>query len=131
MNRGASPRSVAVLVIDDDDDIRATLAEVLQEVGYSVASASHGVEALELLRDVRPSVILLDLNMPVMGGAEFRELQRKDALLSRIPTIVMTAIDRMPDSLEELEAEILAKPFRLPDLLALLEVYLGPATPPA
>ena len=124
-------RVVSVLVIDDDDDIRETLSEVLQEVGYSVACASQGAEALEILRDVRPRVILLDLNMPIMSGAEFRAAQNSDPDLSRIPTIVMTAIDRRPGPILGIAAEeILAKPFRLPELLALLDLYLESAQPP-
>jgi CheY-like chemotaxis protein len=113
-------REVSVLVIDDDDDIRDTLSEVLEEVGYSVATAGQGREALALLRQIRPQVILLDLNMPVMGGAEFRRAQRGDPDLAAIPTIIMTAVDRMPDRTSELAA----KPFRLPDLVALLKQYL-------
>jgi CheY-like chemotaxis protein len=124
-----SHRDVAILVIDDDDDIRDTLSEVLQEIGYTVATASQGAEALELLRHVRPQVILLDLNMPVMSGVQFREVQRGDPVLSKIPTIVMTAVDRMPDRLSDLAAaEILAKPFRLPDLVALIKPYLQDGT---
>lgn len=126
-------RVVSVLVIDDDDDIRETLSEVLQEVGYSVACASQGAEALEILRDVRPRVILLDLNMPIMSGAEFRAAQNSDPALSSIPTIVMTAIDRRPGPILGIAAEeVLAKPFRLPELLALLDLYLEEsAAPPA
>ena len=118
-------RAVSVLVIDDDDDIRYTLSEVLEDIGYSVATASEGREALQLLREVRPQVILLDLNMPVMSGAEFRLAQRGDPALRGIPTIIMTAVDRMPDRTSDLAAEeVLPKPFRLPDLLALLDLYL-------
>jgi CheY-like chemotaxis protein len=123
----ASPplRAVSVLVIDDDDDIRDTLSEVLEDIGYSVVTASHGLEALALLRQVRPRVILLDLNMPTMSGAEFLLAQRGDPILRAIPTIIMTAVDRMPDRTADLAAEeVLAKPFRLPDLLALLHLYL-------
>jgi CheY-like chemotaxis protein len=118
-------RAVSVLVIDDDDDIRDSLSDVLGEIGYSVATAVHGQHALELLREVRPQVILLDLNMPIMSGIEFRAAQRLDPVLRRIPTIIMTAVDRMPDRVEDLAAEeILPKPFQLPDLLALLGLYL-------
>jgi CheY-like chemotaxis protein len=123
----AVQRAVSILVIDDDDDIRDTLAEVLEEIGYSVATASQGSEALELLQEVTPQVILLDLNMPVMSGAEFRAAQRRDPALREIPTIVMTAVDRMPDRMPGADfagEEILAKPFRLSDLLALLRLYL-------
>jgi len=123
----SSPRrAVSILVIDDDDDIRDTLAEVLEEIGYSVATASQGSEALDLLHEVNPQVILLDLNMPVMSGAEFRAAQRRDPALRQIPTIVMTAVDRLPDRTADFACEeILAKPFRLSDLLDLLKLYVG------
>lgn len=123
---GASPaRAVSVLVIDDDDDIRESLSDVLGEIGYTVATATDGEDALAQLRLVRPRVILLDLNMPIMSGGEFLAAQRLDPALRRIPTIIMTAVDRMPGRAEDLAAEeILPKPFQLPDLLALLSLYL-------
>jgi CheY-like chemotaxis protein len=81
-----------VLVVDDDQDIRETLAELLTDEGYLVESASNGREALTTLRNgVRPDVILLDLMMPVMDGYQFRDEQRADPLLASIPVIVITA----------------------------------------
>lgn len=88
-----------VLVIDDDVAIRAMLHELLEDEGYQVHSARNGREALQTLRDrvVEPCVILLDLNMPIMTGWEFRAEQQRDPMISAIPVIVISA-DR---SLEE------------------------------
>jgi CheY-like chemotaxis protein len=115
---------VSVLVIDDDLDIRETLAEILRDEGYSVVTAIHGAHALELLTSIRPAVILLDLNMPVMNGKQFREAQRRDPSLVRIPTVVMTAVDRIKDLTADLSVEeALPKPIKLPDLLSIMRRY--------
>ncbi len=60
-----------VLIIDDEAPVRAALAEELKREGYNLLFATNGQEGLELLRQVEPSVILVDLRMPVMGGLEF------------------------------------------------------------
>lgn len=81
-----------ILVVDDDPAIRESLTEVLQDEGYAVLTATNGAEALRLLREgARPSVILLDLMMPVQDGYGFRAEQRQDPTLSDIPVIVVTA----------------------------------------
>ena len=82
----------SVLVVDDSEDVRETLSESLHVLGYEVALASNGLEALEVLaQDPKPGLILLDLLMPVMDGWEFRSRQKKDPSLSDIPTVVITA----------------------------------------
>ncbi|SRR5712692_6648561 len=117
-------RAVSVLVIDDDFDIRDLLIEILRDEGLSVATASQGAEALKMLETVRPDVILLDLNMPVMNGFEFRRAQRRDPALRRIPTVVMTAADLQKDRIAELAAEgALGKPISFPDLLSMVKRY--------
>jgi len=82
-----------ILVVDDDRDIRDSLVEVLGEHGYPVIGAGNGVEALEILRTSAPppSLILLDLMMPVMDGREFRERQLENPALADIPVIVISA----------------------------------------
>lgn len=115
-------RPVSVLVVDDDQDSREVLGEVLSESGYSVVCARDGAEALDLLRVHRPDVILLDMNMPTMNGREFRAAQQRDPLLALIPTVVMTADRRLTDRIGELApAEAVAKPLKLAQLLAIVE----------
>jgi CheY-like chemotaxis protein len=114
----------SILVIDDDEDNREVLGEVLGEAGYSVVCARDGAEALELLRLVRPDVILLDLHMPIMDGLEFRAAQRGDPSLALIPTVVMTAADRLKERVAELApAETLRKPVKLAQLLSTVQRY--------
>jgi CheY-like chemotaxis protein len=120
----ARPARASILVIDDDEDNREVLGEVLGEAGYSVVCARDGAEALELLRLVRPDVILLDLHMPIMDGLEFRAAQRGDPSLALIPTVVMTAADRLKERVAELApAETLRKPVKLAQLLSTVQRY--------
>ena len=108
-----------VLVVEDDPDIRATLCEALEDNGYTAASASNGVEALDYLRKTaeRPCLILLDLMMPVMDGQTFRAEQRADSTIAEIPVVVISAYRDLDKYREELATECLPKPVRLDTLL--------------
>lgn len=86
----ARPR--LVYVIDDDEDIRATTADLLDGAGFAVCLASNGQEAVAaLLGGLQPDLILLDLNMPVMSGWEFWGWLQGSATLARVPVIVWSA----------------------------------------
>ncbi len=118
MPRKAS--SQGVLVVDDDADIRCALVSALEEQGYRAISASNGVEALEVLRilPTPPSVILLDLMMPVMNGWQFCAQQRQDPLLSKIPVVVVSAHGNVEEEASQVAASAyLRKPFLIQDLL--------------
>jgi CheY-like chemotaxis protein len=120
--------SVSVLVVDDDRAIRETVQEVLQDEGYSVVTAADGADGLRVLKALRPKLIVLDLNMPVLSGGEFRLVQRLDPSLCDIPTVVFTAGDRARERAVELEADgYLAKPIKLADLLAVVQRFCGTA----
>jgi CheY-like chemotaxis protein len=80
-----------VLVVEDHLDLREMLATLLESEGYSVDTAANGAEALERLQHFSPSVILLDLMMPVMTGDEFRRRQLADTRYAHVPVICMTA----------------------------------------
>ena len=116
---------VSVLVIDDEVDTHELLAAILAHGGYSVATACNGRDALALLHSVCPEMILLDIQMPVMSGPEFRELQRRDPDLIRIPTVVMTGSREEP-VLDVGVAGVLRKPFRAKELLATARRYCTP-----
>jgi len=119
-----APNPVSVLVIEDDFDIRQTLREVLEEEGITVATAENGADALNMLRKVRPELILLDLNMPVMDGVEFREAQARDPSLRQIPTVVLSAVDRINERAAEVSpAAAVRKPIRLAELLSVVKRY--------
>jgi CheY-like chemotaxis protein len=80
-----------VLVVDDDDDLRASLAELLLMYGFDVLTACNGEEALQLLLVHRPSLILLDLKMPVMNGWQLLQALDADDELRALPVIVLSA----------------------------------------
>jgi CheY-like chemotaxis protein len=110
----------SILVVEDDADIQAALSSILRDVGYEVACAGDGREALDRLRaGLRPEVILLDLMMPVMNGAEFRSSQLEDPAIAHIPIVLLTADARIREVARTLNAAAaFAKPFELLDLLA-------------
>ncbi len=119
VTRNTSSRGV--LVVDDDVNIRYSLVEALEDEGYRALSASNGVEALEVLRVLPkpPSVILLDLMMPVMDGWEFRAQQQRDPVLSKIPVVVISAHANVVEEAAQVSASAyLVKPFQLEDLVA-------------
>ena len=113
----------AVLVVDDDLDIREALTDILEDRGFHVTSAANGREALTLLRSLSalPSVILLDLMMPIMDGYGFLEEQRRDASLAVIPVAIITAghgVDRLRiDGV----APIVPKPINLQRLFSIID----------
>ena len=85
-----------VLIVDDHADLRETLAEILADAGYAVATAANGVEALDYLRTHDPpGAILLDLMMPVMGGGELRQRLKQEPGLAQIPVMVVSGADRI------------------------------------
>lgn len=117
-----------ILVIEDDDDIRSTVVDMLAFEGYRAIGASHGIEALELLQatEPKPALILLDLMMPLMNGVEFRRHQLTDPALAHIPVVLLTA-DANPDSrCTELGARgCLKKPLRIGALLETAQRFTG------
>jgi CheY-like chemotaxis protein len=81
-----------ILVVEDDDDIREVLVEILYEQGYASCTASNGEEALAFLRAAGPPcLILLDQMMPVMGGEELIGVLRMTPALASVPICVLTA----------------------------------------
>ncbi len=107
-----------ILLIEDDDGIRDSVAECLSSEGYSVASVANGVEGLEWLRrENHADLIVLDLVMPMMNGAQFLEVVRGDPVFRRVPVVLMTAAMPTSDTPIPQANGYLAKPFELDDLL--------------
>jgi CheY-like chemotaxis protein len=115
-----------VLVVDDDLDIRNTVAGILQDEGYQVAKAGNGQEALSYLNapgSVRPRLILLDMMMPIMDGPTFRQHQEQSPDLAAIPVLIFTAFGN-PDDVNW-AAGRLTKPLRLEALLTMVAKHTG------
>ena len=111
-----------VLVVDDDETIRTTVAEALEFEGYAVACATNGAEALELVRQQRPQAIVLDLMMPVMDGWQFLEHCRADARCAGTPVLVISASRQLPRAAAGLGVKgCITKPFDLDVLLGAVE----------
>jgi len=106
-----------ILIVDDEHDIRETLADAVALDGYRVSTAANGKIALEQARVTRPDLILLDLMMPVMSGWDFLEARREEPGLASIPVVVVTA---QCDCEVEGAAVLLRKPFDLDTLLTIV-----------
>ena len=116
MARSGAP----VLVVDDDPLIRTSISEILDLEGYPVATAANGAEALESVERNRPSLVLLDMRMPVLDGWGFAGALDERGI--ELPILVMTAAQSAETWAREVGADgYLAKPFELVDLLDAVE----------
>jgi two-component system response regulator MprA len=109
-----------VLLIEDDADVRTTLADILELEGFQVAWCEDGAAAIERLRQgERPDVILLDLMMPQMDGWQFRATQEADPALAQIPVVVLSAQGGLTaDQVQRLHASsFLRKPIEVGQLV--------------
>jgi CheY-like chemotaxis protein len=115
-----------ILIVDDDVDIRNTVAGILQDEGYRVLKAGNGQEALALLTAPSaplPDLILLDMMMPIMDGAAFREHQVRHPTLATIPVLTFSAFGAPADL--SWAAGKLSKPLRLEALLTMVAKHVG------
>jgi two-component system chemotaxis response regulator CheY len=114
-----------VLLMDDDETIREVVQMALVVRGYEVLTAPNGALALDLIRRHPPSLILLDMRMPVMDGWEFARRYRQMPG-PHAPIIVLTAAVDPADRAQQVKADgFLAKPFSLKELRALVDRYLS------
>jgi CheY-like chemotaxis protein len=112
-----------VLIVEDDEDLREMMAQMLTLEGFESAAVANGREALEYLHAAeKPDVILLDLMMPVMDGWEFRRQQQADPAIAPVPVIVLSALDQARASTLEADA-FLKKPLDFDHLLSLARNY--------
>ncbi len=111
-------RACRVVVIDDDEDIRELVVQLLADSGFEAVGFADGRDALAALRRPGgiPSVILLDLEMPGMTGWEFRREQLRDPLLAHVPVVVASGSD--PRSIDA--DAYLAKPYETAELQRIL-----------
>ena len=114
-----------ILVVEDDPGIRQGIVDFLAFEGYEVDVARDGEEALAYLRRARPSLIVLDLVMPVMNGPQLLARIRADHVAEGVPVAIMTAAMPGASSLPVADA-YLTKPFDLDELLAVVARHIGP-----
>lgn len=80
-----------VLIVDDEEDVRESLREVVEMAGCSAMLAADGAAALEVLQARSPCLVILDLRMPVMSGEELFERMKRDPVLSKVPIVISTS----------------------------------------
>lgn len=122
------PLTSHVLIVDDDQGVRSLLVDIVEDEGYIPVPVANGRDALAQLTSgsPRPSLILLDLNMPVMSGWEFRAAQQSDPAIADIPVVVLSADRSVLQGAVTINAvDYLPKPIDFDRLLALLQRFCG------
>ena len=110
----------AVLYIEDNIHNRRLVRKVLQSQGYTVVEAEDGLSGLQMVQDIKPALVLLDIGLPGMDGLQVVARIKKDAALSSIPVIALTASAMRGDRERFLEAgcdDYLSKPIRAMELI--------------
>jgi CheY-like chemotaxis protein len=121
----AEVNPIALMLVDDDDEVRNVAATLLRESGYSVSDYSAGTDALAALdAGARAEVMLVDVAMPTMSGIELarRARERRPSM----PIVFLTG-NADPDVVDNLAGPVLNKPFALKDLLRTVQEAVGPA----
>ncbi len=113
-----------ILVVEDDEDIRESLVDLLHDHGYDAIGARDGRDALDTLShaETLPCLIVLDLMMPVMDGKAFRDEQLRDPTLSKIPVLVISAYHDAEARARTLDTQMaMKKPLDLDRFLDLVQ----------
>jgi len=125
-------QAIRILVVDDEPAIRRALRPPLVELGFQITEASRGEEALQALRVSAPDVVLLDVNMPGIGGIE--TLRRMRSGSPRLPIIMLTVRDQEEDKVEALDLgadDYVTKPFSTRELIARIRAAVRRVRAPA
>jgi len=122
MESTESGSSATIIIVEDDEGIRETLQFALELEHYNVVTAENGKVGLERLRAMPPpSLILLDLMMPVMDGWEFAAALKQDRLLAGIPVVLVTAYSDQARAIDS--DDVLHKPVDLEALFGVARKY--------
>jgi DNA-binding response OmpR family regulator len=121
------PELPRVLIVEDDDDLRTLIGLALSDAGYAAVEAADGAAALKVCEERDPDVVLLDLNMPHLGGKEFADAYRRG--LGHAKFIVMSGAESGGETSGRMHASVfLSKPFELDKLVGAVRSVLRPAT---
>src|SRR5690606_11437218 len=125
--RGVNMSDVNVLVVEDEDAIREMLGMVLEQADFAVQSASDAHQALALMNQTEPDLILLDWMLPGLSGVEWARRLKKDESYSEIPIILLTARGEEEDRVRGFEVgadDYVTKPFSTRELIARIKAVL-------
>jgi CheY-like chemotaxis protein len=103
-----------ILVVDDEPDLRRLLRRTFERAGFEVAEAGHGAAALAVVHRSPPDLVVTDMMMPVMGGAELIRRLRADPVAAQIPILAVTGDAQLAGGADA----VLSKPYRPGELLA-------------
>lgn len=120
-----------IMVVDDDDDLRIMVEEILRKAGYVVIGAASGYDAHLLALEKVPALIIMDIGMPGMDGLTTLWKMRKHEELAKVPVIILTAYESYDLRGEAASAgckNYLTKPFEPVELRQLVSTLLSPAT---
>jgi two-component system chemotaxis response regulator CheY len=118
---------ITILVVEDDDNIRESLIELMEDEGYKVIPAANGEEGMACLAAAvtLPHLILLDLMMPIMDGFDFCQAKNQNAAWGAIPTVVMSADGHVSEKQHRTGAvDYIKKPLDIDDLLCRITQHL-------
>jgi two-component system response regulator MprA len=119
----ANPRAPSIMIVEDDAAIRDALADGLEGEGFEIRVAEDGAQALALMEQAHPSLILLDLMMPRMTGWQLMDEMRKSPELHDIPVVIVTAA-RYAGSVPS-GSPTFIKPLRLERLIQSIRAFLA------
>jgi CheY-like chemotaxis protein len=117
-----------ILIVDDEPDVLRLTSLRLEKLGYEVLTATNGKEALDVLRNEKPDMAMLDLIMPVMYGSEICKLVKSDEALKHIPIVLFTAYSEIMtgEKAKSIGADgYIAKPFFARELESVVEQALA------
>ncbi len=123
--------SALILIVDDDETNLILTGDLLRVRGYEVAEARNGQEAIDMARARIPSLILMDIQMPIMSGIDATRALKADPLTADIPVIALTA-SAMQAEQEEINAcgvrETITKPIDVKSFVKHIDLLVGPKT---
>ncbi|HMI84059.1 MAG TPA: response regulator [Polyangiaceae bacterium] len=111
-----TPKGQLVLVVEDHEDTQTCVAQQLEDYGFEVATASDGESALRLIRERRPALVYLDMNLPNVSGYDVCEQIRMDPSLQDIPVVMtsaQTSVNVRASCIEAGADAFVPKPFQL------------------
>jgi CheY-like chemotaxis protein len=113
-----------ILLVEDEYDLVVTLRAILEGEGYATQACFDGKEAVEIIRSLRPDLLLMDMMLPRLGGDEVARIVGKDPGLAGLPVVLMSAAPRGGGRPDHCRA-FLRKPFSLSTLLETVRALIG------
>jgi two-component system, cell cycle response regulator DivK len=120
--------SKTILLVEDNSDLRQLLTKIIGRLGYEVVAATTGEEAVERAFAMRPDLIIMDICLPKLNGAEATAKIKGNATTKHIPIVILSALQLRPElkcALEAAAAEILQKPVRVAELQEVISKHLS------